>query len=76
MHEAYIGNDGFKRYMKNSLTEEINKYVVDNKEKQPSTREIINWRDNCHNNMSIYALDPFYHMFVSSPAPRNNGKTV
>ena len=55
IYEACIGKDGFKRYMKSSLTEEINKYVFDDKEKKPSTREIINWQDNCHTNMSIYA---------------------
>ena len=59
IYEACIGEDGFKRYTKSSLTEEINKYVVDSKEKKPSTREIINWRDNCRTNVSIYALDPF-----------------
>ena len=59
IYEACIGEDGFKRYTKSSLTEEINKYVVDSKEKKPSTREIINWRHNCRTNVSIYALDPF-----------------
>ena len=76
IYEACKGEDGFKRYTKSSLMEEINKFVFDNKGKRPSTREIINWRDNCHTNVSIYAVDPFYNTFVSSPAPRNNGQTV
>ena len=76
IYEACKGENGFKRYTKTSLTEEINKYVFDKHAKRPSTRELLDWRDNCHTNVSIYALDPFYNKFVSSPAPRNNGKTV
>ena len=76
IYEACIGEDGFKRYMKSSLIEDVNKHVVDNKEKRPSTREILNWHDNSHTIMLIYALDPFYYMFMSSPAPHNNGKTI
>ena len=76
IYEACRGEIGFKRYTKTSLTEEINKYVFDKDGKRPSTREIIDWRDNCRTNVSIYALDPFYNKFVSSSAPRNNGATV
>ena len=76
IYEAFRGEIGFKRYTKTSFTEEINKYVFDKDGKRPSTREIFDWRDNCHTNVSIYALDPFHNKFVSSPAPRNNGVTV
>ena len=76
IYEACKGEIGFKRYTKATLTEEINKYVFDKDGKRPSTREILDWRDNCHTNDSIYALDPFYNKFVSSPAPRNNGETA
>ena len=50
--------------------------MFDKEEKKPSTRELLDWRDNCYTNVSIYVLDPFYNKFVSSPAPRNNGLTV
>ena len=76
IYEACRGEIGFKRYTKATLTEEINKYVFDKDGKRPSTREILDWRDNCHINVSIDALDTFYNKFVSSPAPRNNGATV
>ena len=75
IYEACKGENRFKRYTKLSLTEEINRYVFDKHAKRPFTREILDWRDNCHTNVSIYALVPFYNKFVSSPAPRNNGKT-
>ena len=76
IYEVCRGVIGFKRYTKQTLTEEINKYVFDKEEKKPSTRELLDWRDNCYTNVSIYALDPFYNKFVSSPVPRNNGLTV
>ena len=76
IYEVCKGEIGFKRYIKISLTEEINRYVFDKDGKRPSTREILDWSDNCHTNVSIYALDPFCYKFVSSPAPRNNGETV
>ena len=76
IYKACRGEIGFKRYTKATLTEEINKYVFDKDGKRPSTREILDWRDNCHTNVSIYALDSFYNKFVSSPAPHNNGETV
>ena len=74
--EACRGVIGFKRYTKQTLTDEKNKHVLNKDEKRPSTREVIDWRDNCHANVSIYTLEPFYNKFVSSPAPRNNGLTV
>ena len=67
--ETCKGTPGFKRYDRVSLTAEINRFVDDGK-KRPSTRELIAWRDNCHTNVSIYALDPFYNKFMSSVAPR------
>ena len=67
--ETCKGQPGFKRYDRVSLTAEINRFV-DDKRGRPSTRELITWRDNCHTNVSIYALDPFYNKFVSSVAPR------
>ena len=76
IYEACKGEDRFKRYTKSSLTAEINKYVEDDEGKKPSTRELIDWRDKSHTNVSIYALDPFYKTFMASPAPRKNGETV
>ena len=70
IYSACKGEPGFLRHNLKSLTEEINRFVKD-KRKRPSTREILAWRDACHTNVSIYALDPFYHRFVSSVAPRH-----
>ena len=50
--------------------------MEDDEGKKPSTRELIDWRDKSHTNVSIYALDPFYKTFMASPAPRKNGETV
>ena len=74
--EACKGEDGFERYSKGSLTADINKYVEDDEGKKPSTKEIINWQNNSHTNVSIYALGPFYKTFMASPARRKNGETV
>ena len=53
--EACRGVIGFKRYTKQTLTNEKNNYVFDKDRKRPSTREIIDWRVNCHTNVLIYA---------------------
>ena len=76
IYEACKSEDGFKRYNKGSLTAEINKYVEDDEGKNISTTEIINWQNDCHTNVSIYALDPFYTTFMASLAPRKNNATV
>ena len=65
--EAVNGQYGFNNYTKSKLTAEINRFVEDTK-KRPCTRDILNWRDECHPNVSIYGLDPLYQTFVASPA--------
>ena len=38
-------------------------------EEGSSTEDVITWRNKCHKNVSIYAIDPLYKLFVSEPAP-------
>jgi len=65
--EAVKGQYGFNNYTKAKLFDEINYYVEDTK-KRPCTRDILNWRDDNHKNVSIYGIDPRYKTFVSSPS--------
>ena len=71
--ELVKGQYGFNNYTKQKLFDEINYYVEDAK-KRPSTRDILNWRDGNHKNVSVYGLDPMYKTFVASPATDTNTK--
>lgn len=58
--EVVKGQPGLKRYNHQELIEEFNRYVID-VFKRPNTYDIVKWRYDCHPNISIYAIDPFYH---------------
>jgi hypothetical protein len=66
------GKGGFKNYTYEKFIKEFNQYVIDGK-KRPTTNEIINWRNECHPNISIYAINPYYKKFVSSAAAVSHG---
>ena len=63
-----LSNHSFKRYSKEKLIIEIKRFCH-NYEAGISTQEIVNWRDECHRNVSIYALNPMYKCFYFKPAP-------
>ena len=61
------GERGFKRHTFKTLVEEILQFLP-NEETRPNTDEILRWRNGCHTNVSLYALDQFYVKLVSEPA--------
>ena len=68
------GKEGFKRYSKAALEHELRRFVIDY-DAGVSTRQLVRWRDECHRNVSIYALDPMYKCFEFSPAPGHSNST-
>ncbi len=35
--------------------------------KRPNTNEILRWKDECHPNISVYGIDPFYGKLLHQP---------
>ena len=68
------GRYGFKRYSKDSFERELKRFAT-SYDSAITTRELLEWRDALHKNVSIYALDPTYKCFEFSPA-RNNKESV
>ena len=51
-----------KDYTRERFITEFNGFVV-NERKMPSTYEIVKWRNTCHKNISVYALDSQFSTF-------------
>eukprot|EP00760_Papus_ankaliazontas_P003487 PhM_4_TR11616/c3_g1_i8/m.9731 len=59
---------GFKNYTKERLAQEFKTVVKTDLRFGITTEEIITWRNNYHNNISIYAINPLYKRFYASAA--------
>jgi len=57
------GQRGFKTYTYDKLKSEIYDYVPEGQ--MISTEELINWANECHDNLSIHAFDSRYRKFIT-----------
>ena len=57
------GQRGFKTYTYDKLKSEIYDYVPEGQ--MISTEELINWANECHENLSIHAFDSRYRKFIT-----------
>ena len=57
------GKHGFKTYTYEKLKKEIYNYVEEGD--MINTQELINWLNNCHDNVSLHAFDSRYSRFIT-----------
>ena len=63
------GKYGFSGMSYGSLMRELNYFNGgEHTEEGLSTEDVIAWRSKYHRNVSIYAINPLYRLFVSKPA--------
>ena len=64
------GQRGFKTYTYEKLKNEIYEFVPEGD--MINTEELINWANECHDNVSIHAFDSRYRKFITHSKNRSN----